>query len=382
MGTDASRPSGRNNTLNLSADRLSSLMDELDALSEGSNARRNHTRLKFRRHAIDVEVYQPSGGSVSFCVACRNLSRGGMSVVHSSYMHVGTKCRIKMHHKTQGEQWIVGEVVQCRHVTGRVHDVGLRFGKEIDINDYVKIDPLSDSFSLERVQPEKLMGRVLLVTGNDIDRKLVEVYLSETALRMVHVAAYDEMLGQLSDPFDVVLCDFDMDAKAARQAVLGLRSAGHRVPVIAISGNLSTSAKEAIRESRVSALVPKPVERIALLRALAEFILLNRGATEDDAPAQPRQQQTDPSLKALADLFVQDLQKFAEEITSYAESGDEKNLRYICARIRGTGPLLGHSNVADAAEKVLSQLDAEGSIAAAHEALTALTSLCKLARAA
>ncbi len=381
MGTDASRPSGRSNTLNLSAERLSAIMDELDAIGAGGSTRRNHSRLRFRKLAIELEVYQPSGGSVNFCVACRNLSRGGLSVVHSSYMHVGTKCRIRMQHKTDGEQWIAGEVVQCRHVTGRVHDVGLRFSQEIDVNDYVKVDPLSTSFSLERVDPSTLKGRVLLVTGNDIDRKLVEVYLSETALRMVHVPAYDEMLAQFTDPFDAVLCDFDMDAKAAGQVLQSLRSAGHRVPVIAISGDVSASAKDAIRESRASALVPKPVERIALLRALAEFILLNRGAGEQDAPAQPKQQ-TDPSLKALADLFVQDLQKFAEEIASCAKAGDEKNLRYICARIRGTGPVLGHASVADAAEKVLTQLDAEGSIAAAEEAVNALTSLCKLARVA
>lgn len=382
MGTRASGPSGRNNTLNLSADQLNQIMDDLDEASAGGSARRNHSRISFRKPALEVEVYQPSGGSVNFCVACRNLSRGGMSVVHSSYMHVGTKCRIQMLHKTEGEKWLKGEVVQCRHVTGRVHDVGLRFAQEVDVNDFIRLDPLSNNFSLENVDPDKLDGRILLVTANDIDRKLIEVYLSETSLKMVHVAGYDEVLAQFTEPFDAVLCDFDMDTAAASEGVQGMRSAGHAVPVIAIAGDLSEATKAAIRESRASALVPKPIERNALLRALAEFILLGRGAGDDLPPPQPKQE-TDPSLKALADLFAQDLQKFAEEIASCAKSGDEKNLRYICARIRGTGPLLGHGNVADAAGKVLTILDAEeGSIETAEEALNSLTSLCKLARAA
>jgi len=382
MGTRAPGPSGRNNTLNLTAEQLDQVMDDLDEASAGGSARRNHSRISFRKPALEVEVFQPSGGSVSFCVACRNLSRGGMSVVHSSYMHVGTKCRIKMLHQNDGEKWLKGEVVQCRHVTGRIHDVGLRFAQEIDVNDFISLDPLSDNFSLERVDPDKLDGRILLVTANDIDRKLIEVYLSETALKMVHVTGYDDVKGQLSEPFGAVVCDFDMDTAAASTAVKELRSAGYAVPVIAVAGDLSEATKTAIRESRASALVPKPIERTALLRALAEFILLGRGAGDDLPPPQPKQE-TDPSLKALADLFAEDLRKFAEEITECAKSGDEKNLRYICARIRGTGPLLGHANVADAAGRVLSILDtADGSIETAEEALNSLTSLCKLARAA
>lgn len=382
MGTRAPGPSGRNNTLNLTAEQLNLVMDELDEASAGGSTRRNHSRISFRKPALDVEVFQPSGGSVHFCVACRNLSRGGMSVVHSSYMHVGTQCRVKMLHKTEGEKWLKAEVVQCRHVSGRVHDVGLRFAHEIDVNDFMKLDPLSNTFSLENVDPDKLDGRILLVTGNDIDRKLIEVYLSETSLKMIHVAAYDEVLTHFTEPFDVVLCDFDMDTDAASRTVQELRSAGHAVPVIAVAGDLSEAAKAAIRESRASALVPKPIERSALLRALAEFILLGRGAGDDLPPPQPKQE-TDPSLKALADLFAQDLKKFADEIAACVKAGDEKNLRYICARIRGTGPLLGHANVADAAGKVLTMLDAEdGSIEAAEEVLKSLTNLCRMARAA
>lgn len=379
MGSESSSMDHRNNTLNLSSDRLSLLMDELDQMNEMGSARRDHARLEYRKHAVDIEVYQPSGGSVGFCVACRNISRGGLSVLHSSYMHVGTKCRVKMKHKVHGDQWIVAQVVQCHHVTGRVHNVGLKFLKEIDVNDFVRLDPLSEVFSLERVDPEKLKGRVLLVTGSDIDRKLIEVYLSETALRMVHVADYDQILTQLAEPYNAVVCDFDMDAKAARQAVQGLRSAGHSLPVIAVSGDVSVSARDAIRDARSSAFVPKPIERQSLLRALAEFIILNRSGGEADAPSAPVVE-ADPSLKALAEIFSEDLLKFAEEISRCVADADEKNLRYICARIRGTGPLLGHANVADAAGKVLTTLDSHGSLSAASEAINTLVSLCRRAK--
>lgn len=382
MGSRSSGPKGQHNTLNLSAEQLGMIMDDLDAASEGGRVRRSHARLSFRVPAIEVEVYQPSGGSVGFFVACRNLSRGGLSIVHSSYMHVGTKCRIKMQHNTEGDVWIKASVVQCRHVTGRVHDVGLKFDKEIDVNDFMKLDPLGDNFSLETVDANKLEGRVLLVTASNIDRKLIEAYLSDTSLRMIHAEAYEEILGQFSEPFDAVLCDFDKDVAAACEAVRGLRSAGHGVPVIAFAGDLSDEDKDTIRESRVSALLRKPIDKSLILKALAEFILLGRGAGED-LPPPAQKQETDPSLKALADLFAEDLVKFADEIATATQSGDEKNLRYICARIRGTGPLLGHGAVADAAGRVLASLDADdGSIENSQEAINTLTSMCRLVRAA
>jgi CheY-like chemotaxis protein len=379
---EAEEQHGRHNTLNLSADRLDQVMNDLDEANAAGSVRRDHSRISFRKPTVEVEVFQPSGGSVNFCVASRNLSRGGLSAVHSSYMHVGSKCRVKMLHKTEGEQWLAAEVVQCRHVSGRIHDVGFRFAKEIDVNDYVRVDPLSQTFSLERVDPSKLSGRILLVTENEIDRKLVEVYLSETSLRMIHVKTYDEILPQFTVPFDLVLCDFDMDTVAASRGIQQMRAAGHAIPVIAIAGGITDPIRSAIRESRASALLPKPIERIALLRALAEFILLGRGAGED-IPQPQAQLDSDPSLRALAEQFASDLQGFAEGIGKCVASGDEKTLRYICARIRGSGPLLGYGSVAEAAGKVLARLDAEdGTIASASESINTLTSLCKLARAA
>lgn len=369
---------GRNNSLNLPSDRLHALMDELDKMSDRPNARRVHTRLGFRQQAIDVEVIQPSGGSVGFCVACRNISRGGMSVLHSAYMHVGTRCRVKLEHLREGPQWIEAQVVQCRHVSGRAHDVGLRFIREIDIAHFVKIDPLDAHYSLERIEPDKLEGRVLLITASDIDRKLIEVYLSETSLRLVHVAEYEDAGKEYEQPFNLVLCDFDRDPFEAARALNEMRNRGMPMPVVALSGDKSEATRQIIRECFVNALLVKPVDKLTLLRAMAEFIMLGR-QVDDKAPSKP---QSDPSLKALAEIFAEDLQKFATELEQFVEADDEKGVRYICARIRGTGPLLGHAIVAEAANKVLLLIDQEGSLASASNSVKSLVYLCRHARSA
>lgn len=376
MRKDTSAASGRNNSLNLSPDRLHALMDELDAMSNRPNARRVHSRLGFRQQAIDVEVIQPSGGSVGFCVACRNISRGGMSVLHSAYMHVGTKCRVRLEHLRDGPQWIDAQVVQCRHVTGRAHDVGLRFTQEVDVSNFIRIDPLDAHYSLERIDPDKLEGRVLLITASDIDRKLIEVYVSETNLRMVRVAEYEDALKELQQPFNLVLCDFDRDPFDAAKVLQEMRNRGMPMPVVAISGDKSEATRQIIRDCFVNALIVKPVEKLTLLRALAEFIVLGR-QVDNKTQNKP---QSDPSLKALAEIFADDLQKFAAELEQGVEKDDEKSVRYICARIRGTGPLLGHAVVADAANKVLLLLDQEGSLASAANSVKSLVYLCRHAK--
>jgi len=371
----------RNNTLNLSAERLAILMDELDQMNDDATARRNHARLEYRKHSMAVEVFQPSGGSVVFCVACRNISRGGLSVLHSSYMHLGTKCRVKLRHKHQGDQWILATVAQCQHVTGRVHSVGMKFVREIEVNDYVRVDPLDESYSLERVDPEKLEGRVLLVSGSEIDKGLIEVYLSDTSIKLVHVPEYSDMVGRLSEPFHAVLCDFDSNPKAAYTGVQSLRESGHSLPVIAISSDLSESSRDAIRDSRASAFVPKPLKRYTLLRALAEFVLLKRAGDDADA-ARPTNHETDPSLKALAEIFSEDLQTFADELARCQKEDDQQTFRQICTRIRGTGPLLGHAAIADAANKAMAAVDSAGSLDPARELINTLISLCRHARSA
>lgn len=376
MRKDTSAANGRNNSLNLSSDRLNALMDELDAMSDRPNARRVHSRLGFRQQAIDVEVIQPSGGSVGFCVACRNISRGGMSVLHSAYMHVGTKCRVRLEHLRDGPQWIDAQVVQCRHVTGRAHDVGLRFTQEVDVSNFIRIDPLDAHYSLERIDPDKLEGRVLLITASDIDRKLIEVYVSETNLRMVRVAEYEDALKELQQPFNLVLCDFDRDPLESSRTITEIRSRGIPTPILAISGDKTGATRSILRETRINALIPKPIEKLVLLRALAEYLVIVR----ETVNAKTDISTSDPSLKALAEIFAEDLLKFASEIEQSAKAGDEKTLRYICTRIRGTGPLLGQSLVAEAANKVLTLLDQTGSLASTMTSVETLIYLCRHAR--
>jgi len=371
--------SNQSNSLKLTMDRLNALLDELDAMDTGTSVRRDHARLEYRRHALELQVMQPNGGSVSFHVACRNLSRGGVGVLHSSFMHEGTRCRVHMHHKTSGDVWLEATVTRCRHVAGRVHEVGLRFAQEIDVRQFAGVDPLSEQYSLEKVDPGTLEGRVLLVTGYDMDRKLVEVYLGDTGVRLVCAKDYDELADLLEEPFDVLLCDFDLDSERARLAVEKLRQDGKAVPVVAMSSDVSSGTRSRIRAANATGFLAKPLQKTSLLRALGEFMVLK---SEMEEAAEVNDASEDPSMAALAELFEEDLKQFAIDLRKCLLKKDDKTLRYICARIKGTGPLLGHASAAVAADKILTALNQSGSVDGAATEVNALIDVCSRTRAA
>ena len=71
-------------------------------------------------------------------MACRNLSQRGIGLLHRSYVHLGTTCSVLLPHPRKGEQEYRGTVVRCLHLSGMVHEIGIRFnGKErLDVEEY------------------------------------------------------------------------------------------------------------------------------------------------------------------------------------------------------------------------------------------------------
>ncbi|MDX2116758.1 MAG: PilZ domain-containing protein [Planctomycetota bacterium] len=114
---------------------------ERRALSEpGRLSRREprHRLLDVDRLTVDI------GTGSSVCTALvvpRDVSDGGLSFLHGVFIYSGTHILIQL--KTRdGEQMLVpGKVVRCTHVVGRVHEVGVKFDRPIDVAPFVAFVP-------------------------------------------------------------------------------------------------------------------------------------------------------------------------------------------------------------------------------------------------
>lgn len=103
---------------------------------------------KSARHATRGEmtpmiVLQPGGNVSAFLVMMRNLSAGGLAVIHGGFIHPGTQCRVLLATVSGKKVVLVGAVRRCRHVRGVLHEIGLEFEAAIAPEDFVPAELLS-----------------------------------------------------------------------------------------------------------------------------------------------------------------------------------------------------------------------------------------------
>lgn len=296
-------PLGRLNSLGFSRAELDRFLDELETLapqprltpagksagggagkSGGGAAARRFMRRSLRLACVPLRVHREGGDAPAFPVACRNISCSGISVLHSAYIHPGTRCTAFLPHASgTGAVAARGEVVRCRHVRGMAHEVGICFDEPLDLRQVLRTDCLGDWFSLERVDPTELSGTVLCVAASEADRQLLRSCLAETQLAVVDAETADAALakavaGTGVTPFAAVLCAHDPPALDGVSLLEQLRGRGCRIPGVVLLAERNAELRTRVAPLADVAAVAKPLEPQMLLRALAEFLLLNRAS--------------------------------------------------------------------------------------------------------
>ncbi len=134
-----------NNLVRLSDSERDHLLDRLDRgsarkplVSEGAAIeRRKHPRLAYREVEVPLVVEHPGGGGAWLLVCARNLSAGGLAFIHGGFLHVGSRCRLLLHRLNGERELIGGEIVNCRHVEGALHEFSVRFEHKIELMEFV-----------------------------------------------------------------------------------------------------------------------------------------------------------------------------------------------------------------------------------------------------
>ncbi|MCB9840379.1 MAG: response regulator [Phycisphaeraceae bacterium] len=378
-------PAGlRPNSVNLAGGDLEKLLTELDGKpgAQGDASKnRDFVRWNFRPQGVEMRIDQSGGTGISSSstvkVACRNLSRGGMSIIHGSFIHVGSAVTIFLKNRESSMVPIAGSVVRCRHVKGMVHELGIKFNAPIDSREFVQRDPFSDCFSLERVDPAELTGCVVCVDDNPMDQKLVQHYLRGTQIRLRTATSKDEAMPLITEGCDLVLCDFNLGDHTVLDILKEVRSMGLQTPVIATTADTSALSREHLMEAQASALVAKPLTQSLLLRAIAEFLMVGNSQQSMRSTLD----ESDPNA-ALIDAFVQQARQFAERLEKCLESDDAGAARTICLQIRGTAPMLGFATLGKLADAAVNAVTASGNVKESAVQVRSLVAACQRIQAA
>ncbi len=373
MDTDSST---KLNTLRLAQHDLQKLLEQFDhSQTKSSHPDREFVRWTYRVSAVDLILEHSTGSKISLPVATRNISRGGISVLHSAYIHTGNRCEIVLQIPGGKSQAIPAKIIRCAHITGRVHEVGIAFDEQISTKDLLGLDPLNEAYSLERIQPDHLHGSILIVTQTELDRDIIFVFLEETGLILSSADTIESAVAKASKGCDLVIADFHLGDESGADLVRALRSQGSDMPVIIMTSDKSESVLDTIRDADASGILSKPISNERLLQALAEFL----HADGDGGPLYSTLTNDDPTYPLL-NKFLTGIPKMALGLEKAMQNDDLQSSLTTCRALSGAASPLGFETLSDLAIEAEKHLDA-GDLKGASPHIRALIVACRRIKA-
>jgi CheY-like chemotaxis protein len=365
----------RPNSVGLGQRDLEVVLDQIDRPGPGAAAkRRAYVRFEFRCLSVRLDILQKDGSAPSVLVATRNLSAGGLSILHSAYAHQDAEVIIHLPDLTGQVVPLRGVVRMCRHVQGVIHEVGVQLAEQIDPRRFIRLDDQDTRAALERVDTSRLAGTVVCVSPSDMDRRIVAHYLSGTRIALVAAATGADGLARAADGADIVLVDLELPDMTGEEFLAALAKAGLGIPVIVVTSD-AAAAPGALQPGLASAVLPRPLEREALLAALGEHCLDKPAA----GPVTTSLAEGSPNT-ALVPEFLDFLKTAVAKLEASIEHDDVDTCRSVAVQIAGVAPTLGFRQIADASQAVAVGIAASMSVRESESLVRGLIDLCQRTR--
>lgn len=116
----------------LSSEELQALLnrpDDADGIRQ-----RAHERIPYRlREGIEIDLLDKHGRATRARVAPRDISRGGIGVLHHGAIAGGTRVIVLLPSSAGDTISVGGRVVCCFGLAGEVYDIGIAFDVELKI---------------------------------------------------------------------------------------------------------------------------------------------------------------------------------------------------------------------------------------------------------
>lgn len=223
---------------------------EQQAILKHMAARPGHPENEMRRWTrhdyhlaigLIATLKHPGGTIITYLVRPRDLSSGGISFLHGAFVYPQTQCRFTLRGMDGLSMPVEGEVVRCRHVRGRIHEVGVRFNEPVDLQRFiagcVRADP--EIRCADSAEMPQLSGRLLLVDQNTEHHEALRFQLQKLGVR---ISIASNALGALQaaqrEKFDLIITRYHLPWMNAPQAAAAWRQGGFTGPIIALSDDL------------------------------------------------------------------------------------------------------------------------------------------------
>ncbi len=270
-----SRLSGaRRSTIGNSGNKLNAFLQQLNQ-KNGPGGKFDEIRSTMRWDLQNVVVefeleesgyYRPKQNLVA-----RNISPGGVALLHSSFFYPDSACRITIPMRAgHGNDIVVnGTIKRCNHLQGMIHELGVEFETPIDTSRIVPKRVLTQGRT-EYSNPSVLQGNILLIDGNTNDQALTREYLGHTSIDLTCAASLDEAKASLGRSHDLILLEFEQDCAA--DVLKHLHEAKVATPVVAFTAMSASQVIKTLGDFEIQGILSKPIEKGTLLTCISDYL--------------------------------------------------------------------------------------------------------------
>jgi len=365
--------SNQRNSLSLSTPVYHQLLKKLNinpSPTSTSHPSRCFTRLEYVDPYLELTLTSPDNGHRSkITVATRNISRGGMSVLHSNFIYSGTVIQAQLHREDKSTQLVSGVVRRCSHRGGIVHEIGIKFNEQIIIQEFAQSNIHKSVRSLETVNPNELNGSILFVGNDPQIIPAVREYLLDTSLKFGFSETAEDALSKNFRDHDLIFVCLDAGDKSGSEFARALRVAGFNRPIILSGISDSQAIKQQVGISSADMFLESPFTNTTLFCALAEFLLFNW------TDQQLEHFRVSSSLEQL-DEMLKNLDSLGITLDQQIKANDPVQIYITGTEIRKAALALGLKSLHDLTLSVCDEIAQSGDLSAYSNELNRIRLLC------
>lgn len=336
---------------------LNQLNDNSGAPGDEENGRR-HTRVGFTAESVAITFIHPGGIETSCLITPRNLSVAGLGFLHGGFIHQNTECYIELPTLFGDTMRVRGRVRSCRHIKGRVHEIGLEFSSEIDPYEFLEPGDAPTSGDSHDIDPSQFHGSILMVDSSAPDTRLLAHHLRSSNISVEIREDYDAAEEAIaSGAFGLIFFgDSALSENGGADYVQGARSQGFDGPVVAMTSESKGDWLAKLRKCGFTDVLVKPYNTGKLFATLSQH-LPESGAAGSSSGQIFSMLASDDGVVELLETFLQDVESSIKELHALMGAGALQDVRSACLALKGTGQGYGYPRFSDAAREVVDTID-------------------------
>ena len=349
-------------------ERLLAKLDEHSSKGKPS-AKRVFRRLGYAHPKLSIHIESEGHNSRELVVASRNLSQGGVSVLHSNFMYTGTQLTIDLYNNRGNVVPRHGTITRCEHRGGRVHEIGIKFDDEINLRKYLHPNPEELLHSRERINPEDINIKVLIYSKDTEFSSLMRQHLLTTSLCYKFAKTNEEVL-ELFEEQDMLIFEVDTESMETPELVRSIRDQGFKNPIILAGRPKTPIDMHVLSACGADMVLPWPCDEQTMLCSIGEYIVNEWTADSLEnirSCVSPETRQ----------VLTMEIAKIGVTLDQQIRTNNQPEVHKSCLRIKMMAPLLGLGSMKNAIDNLTLRVANKEPIEELAPELSEICMICK-----